>query len=200
MVDSTPLIAQKKEGKQGHRVSSSSLWFSCSHHIITSYLILDYDIRKLTLLLLLQVFCCCDSRKATVLVSLVALILSILGLINITAGSATADAWSITQYSVSILFYVLVIWGAIRYHRCAVIVSLIWQTAWFVLVIIGLAMSDWSTVSEEEKNANIIGAAVGLIWYLVVIYSLGTFVREVSNGTMSPATHSREKYSCCCNV
>jgi len=134
------------------------------------------------------------------LVSLVALILSILGLVSITAGSATADAWSITQFSVSILFYVLVIWGAIRYHRCAVVISLIWQTVWFVLVIIGLAMYDWSSVKEEEKTGTIIGATVSLIWYLVVIYSLGTFVREVSNGTMSPATHSREKYSCCCNV
>ena len=134
------------------------------------------------------------------MVSLVALILVILGLVSVTTGNQAADPWTITSYSISILFYVLVIWGAIRYHRCAVIISLIWQTVWFVLAIVALAMYDWNSVSGEQKNVTIIAATIGLIWYLVVIYSLGTFVREVSNGTMSPATHSREKYSCCCNV
>ena len=73
-----------------------------------------------------RVFCCCDSRKATIMVSLVALVLNILALIN-KATVKPVDGWGIAAYSVSVLFYFLVIWGTIRYHRCAVIISLIWQ-------------------------------------------------------------------------
>ena len=60
------------------------------------------------------------------MVSLVALVLNILALIN-KATVKPVDGWGIAAYSVSILFYFLVIWGTIRYHRCAVIISLIWQ-------------------------------------------------------------------------
>ena len=52
----------------------------------------------------------------------------------------------------------------------------------------------------DEKTASVVAVTIGIVWHLVVIYSLGTFVREVSSGVMSPANHSREKYSCCCNV
>ena len=162
MTDSTPLVQQQNNKKQGHRV-----------------------------------FCCCDSRKATILVSLVALILNIIFLAY--PGNANS-VWAIVVYSISILFYLLVIFGAIRYHRCAVIISLIWQLVAVVLIIIGTIQFDWSSVSGDTKTQDIIAVTVALIWYLVVIYSLGTFVREVSNGIMSPATHSREKYACCCNV
>jgi O-antigen/teichoic acid export membrane protein len=147
-----------------------------------------------------RVFCCCDSRKATILVSLVALILNIIFLIGYATGNHANSIWAIVVYSISILFYLLVIFGAIRYHRCAVIISLIWQLVAVVLIIIGTIQFDWSSVSGDTKTQDIIAVTVALIWYLVVIYSLGTFVREVSNGIMSPATHSREKYACCCNV
>ena len=73
-----------------------------------------------------RVFCCCDSRKATIMVSLVALVLNILALIG-RATVKPVDGWGIAAYSISVLFYFLVIWGTIRYHRCAVIISLIWQ-------------------------------------------------------------------------
>ena len=147
-----------------------------------------------------RVFCCCDSRKATILVSLVALILNIIFLIGYATGNHANSVWAIVVYSISIAFYLLVIFGAIRYHRCAVIISLIWQLVAVVLIIIGTIQFDWSSVSGDTKTQDIIAVTVALIWYLVVIYSLGTFVREVSNGIMSPATHSREKYACCCNV
>ena len=135
------------------------------------------------------------------MVSLIALILAILGLIFTTTGNVSYDGWTIASYCISMLFYLLVIFGAIRYHRCAVIISLIWQFIWLIIAIWRIAVFDWSSsVEGDQKTADIAGVTVWLIWYLVVIYSLGTFVREVSSGVMSPATHSREKYSCCCNV
>ena len=115
-------------------------------------------------------------------------------------GNVSYDGWTIASYCISIVFYLLVIFGAIRYHRCMVIISWIWQFAWLVIAIWRTAVFDWSSVEGDQKNADIAAVTVVLIWDLVVLYSLGTFVREVSSGVMSPANHSREKYSCCCNV
>ena len=107
-----------------------------------------------------RVFCCCDSRKATILVSLVALILNIIFL----SCSISNSIWAIVVYSISIAFYLLVIFGAIRYHRCAVIVSLIWQLVAVVLIIIGTIQFDWSSVSGDTKTQDIIAVTVALIW------------------------------------
>ena len=145
-----------------------------------------------------RVFCCCDSRKATILVSLVALVLSILAIISYSL--KPINGWGIAVSCISTLFYILVIWGALRYHRCAVILSLIWQLVALVLKVIGTARYDWGALQGDDKTAAIIAVAVIMTWDVVVIYCLGTFVSEVSRGIMTKETHSREKYSCCCNV
>ena len=107
---------------------------------------------------------CCDSRKATILVSLVALILNIIFLIGYATDNHANSIWAIVVYSISIAFYLLVIFGAIRYHRCAVIVSLIWQLVAVVLIIIGTIQFDWSSVSGDTKTQDIIAVTVALIW------------------------------------
>ena len=149
-----------------------------------------------------RVLCCCDSRKATIFLSLVALVLSIMALVGAVMPNegVPENAWSIATFSISIFFYLLVIWGAIRYHRCAVIVSIIWEIAALVMIIIGTVQYDWSSVSSSEKQSGAIALAILMAWRLLVIYAEGTFVYEVNKGIMSHETHSREKYSCCCNV
>ncbi|KAL9187809.1 hypothetical protein ACHAXT_006187 [Thalassiosira profunda] len=147
-----------------------------------------------------RVFCCCDSRKAAILVSLVALVLMILALIGAALDTTPTDVWTWVSLSVSILFYLLVIWGAIRYHRCAVAISLIWEIVAIVLLCIGTAQYDWKSVTAEEKQNGAITVAVILAWRLIVVYANGTFLYEVGKGIMSHETHSRERYSCCCNV
>ena len=146
-----------------------------------------------------RVFCCCDSRKATILVSLVALVLSILAIISYSIQKPT-NGWGIAVSCISTLFYILVIWGALRYHRCAVILSLIWQLVALVLKVVGTARYDWGALQGDDKTAAIVAVAVIMTWDVVVIYCLGTFASEVSRGIMTKETHSREKYSCCCNV
>ena len=110
------------------------------------------------------------------------------------------DPIIITSYAISVLFYILVICGAIRYHTCACILSMIW-----VLVALGFniyyaAVMNWDALTPDEKNVNIIVLTVFIAWQVFVLYALGTFIHEVHNGIMSPETHNREKYSCCCNV
>ncbi|KAL7544458.1 hypothetical protein ACHAWF_007838 [Thalassiosira exigua] len=146
-----------------------------------------------------RVLCCCDSRKAVILVSLVALVLMILGLIGVIKDH-TGNSWTIASLSISIAFYLLVIWGAIRFHRCAVLCSFIWEIVAMVFMIIGAATYNWSLVSGQEKESAIAAVVIILLWRMLVLYSLATFLREVRNGIMSPETHKRERYSCCCNV
>ena len=69
-----------------------------------------------------------------------------------------------------------------------------------VFIVIGMVNFNWNSLNQEDKRTQIIADSVILAWYLIVIYSLGTFTSEVSRGIMSPANHPREKYSCCCNV
>merc|ERR1711862_659817 len=148
------------------------------------------------------VLCCCDSRKATIIFSLVALVLNILALIQTVSneGPVEQNAWTIAAYSVSILFYILVVCGAIRYHRCMVFISLVWVITSMVFVIIGAVGYDWDSLSGNDKDIGIVALSIVLAWDLLVVYSLGSFIMEVGSGVMSPETHSREKYSCCCNV
>jgi len=148
-----------------------------------------------------RVLCCCDSRKGAIFVGLASVILMIITLIGYTASSSgPTDAWTIANLSISILFYLLVIWGAIRYHTCAVLVSLIWEVVALVLIIIGTATYDWDSVSGQQKEEDIAAVAILMAWRVLVIYVNSTFLREVNSGVMSERTHSREKYSCCCNV
>ena len=150
-----------------------------------------------------RVLCCCDSRKAVILFSLLAMCLNIFGIISITLLDVPFTTTSCVIYSVSIAFYFLVLFGAITYHRCAVILAMIWELVAIALLIAGAVMFDWASVSEEDPNekAGVITLlAVMLAWKLLVVYSYFSFVSEVSSGIMSPETHDREKYSCCCNV
>ncbi len=79
---------------------------------------------------------------------------------------------------------------------------MIWELVAIALLIAVAAMFDWASVSEDqnEKAGLISLLAVAVAWRLLVVYSYFSFVSEVSSGIMSPETHDREKYSCCCNV
>lgn len=151
-----------------------------------------------------RVLCCCDSRKATIFISFGALLLSILSLVLMAVPGSEVEntGWaSILVLSISIFFYLMVIWGAITFHRCAVTVCLIWEMIALILTCVDAGFVDWTLfATPDEKYATI--AIFGLIiaWKVFVIYAMGTFVSEVSTGIMSHETIDREKYSCCCRV
>ncbi len=150
-----------------------------------------------------RVLCCCDSRKATIFISFGALLLSILSLVLMAVPESGVEntGWqSIVVPSVSIFFYLMVIWGAIRFHRCAVTLCLIWEITALAFLCWGAAVTSWESLTGEEKNAMIGVYAISIAWRAFVIYAMGIFVSEVSNGIMSYETIGREKYSCCCNV
>jgi hypothetical protein len=151
-----------------------------------------------------RVLCCCDSRKATIFISIGALAMTITSLVLMAVpGSGVENTgWdSIIIPSIDIVFYLLVIWGAIRFHRCAVTICLIWEIIALILICVSAGLLDWSSIAtEQEKYAAIWLIGVSIAWKTFVIYAMGTFVSEVSSGIMSHETIDREKYSCCCNV
>ncbi|KAL7425932.1 hypothetical protein ACHAXH_000430 [Discostella pseudostelligera] len=151
-----------------------------------------------------RVLCCCDSRKAVLLFSLIALGLSIFGIISITLLDVPFTVEACVIYSVSIAFYLLVFFGAVTYHRCAVVLALIWELVAIALLIASAVMYDWASLSAPEQHTEKVWVitliALMLAWRSLVVYSYFSFVSEVSSGIMSPETHDREKYSCCCNV
>ena len=145
-----------------------------------------------------RVLCCCDSRKATIMIALVSLFWSIVALVYAIIDTNVNGVWNYVGYSLSILFYILVVWGAIRFHRGAVVVCIIYEIVALVMITIGAVQYDWGT--DEDKIAAISALILSYFLNLIIIYAQMTFVSEVSRGIMSPATHDREKYSCCCNV
>jgi hypothetical protein len=151
-----------------------------------------------------RVLCCCDSRKATIFISFGSLLVTIASLVLMAVPGTDVEntGWaSILIYAISIFFYLMVIWGAIRFHRCAVTISLIWEIIAVILICVYAGLFDWSSIMTEEEKYGVIAVfGVAIAWKIFVIYAMGTFVSEVSSGIMSHETIDREKYSCCCRV
>ena len=150
-----------------------------------------------------RVLCCCDSRKAVIILGLLALAANVAFLVAMAVPDSGIEntGWEpIVISAVSILIYMSVVGGALRYHTCAVTICWILELLSLVLYIVGCALTDWSALVGEEKSSTIGYFAAGITVKCFGVYVFGTFLREVKSGIMSPATHSREKYSCCCNV
>jgi len=91
-----------------------------------------------------RVLFCCDSRKATIIISFGALLLSILSLVLMAVPESGVEntGWaSIVVPSVSIFFYLMVIWGALHFHRCVVTICLVWEIVALVLICLVAAFT-----------------------------------------------------------
>ena len=104
--------------------------------------------------------------------------------------------WStITFYSIALFFHLAAAWGAIKFHRLAVSIVLVWQVIYLGLVIAACAVFPWNTTAESV-GGQIAGFTIQIAVQLLIIYSMGSFVSEVSKGIMSKETHAREKCKC----
>ncbi len=144
-----------------------------------------------------RVLCLCDSRKAVMIINLLALVLVIGGIIAAAVDDTLkSDVATIVGYCVDILFYLIVMFSALQFHRFAVIVAIIWTVASIVWTSVILII-DREKLAEETSNQLdvIIFFAVYYVIHLFVIYVEWIYVSEVGKGIMSRETHSREKYS-----
>jgi hypothetical protein len=150
-----------------------------------------------------QVLCCCDSRKAVIILGLGAMALNVAHLISLAVPSDNVENLVWMSYAIptaSILFYMLVIGSALRYHCCAITICLIWEIVSLILFIVACALANWGALVGKEKTCLIVLIVVEVLIKSFRIYVFSTFLHEVNSGIMSLATHSCEKYSCCCNV
>ncbi len=151
-----------------------------------------------------RVLFCCDSRKAVLLFSLLSLLLNAFGILTITLFGVPFTVIQCVMNSLTIAFCLLVLFGAITYHRCAVILAVIWELVAIALSISLAVLFDWASVSGPDQHSDKVGiiltVTILLAWRLLVVYLYFSFAREVSSGIMNSATYDREKYSCCCNV
>jgi hypothetical protein len=134
------------------------------------------------------------------IISGLALIEAIVNLVVALKAGDIAQHWlAVTASALSVFFYFLVVWAAITYHRCAVIVSLMWQFVAFCFLIAGLSMAitrdadDNEAFEDMSKTATITTISIGVLVKLVIMYAYSAFISEVGSGVMSPETHDREK-------
>lgn len=143
-----------------------------------------------------RVLCCCDSRKAVILINLMGLLLVAAGLIaSAIQGTLVTDIPAIVGYCISILFYFIVVCSALQFHRCAVIVAIIWQIVAIVWYTVGLVMNREALAKEANQTDWIIFLVVWYVIHVFILYAEWVYVSEVGKGIMSRETHSREKYS-----
>lgn len=143
-----------------------------------------------------RVLCCCDSRKAVILINLIALAWYIAAIvINALNGTLNNDFVSIIFICITILFYFTVMCSAIQFHRCAVIVAIIWMLFTIVWNVVHLILNRNEIQKTENPQATIITVVVVIVIQVFVIYAECVYVNEVGKGIMSRETHDREKYS-----
>lgn len=143
--------------------------------------------------------CCCDTRRATIVVNIISLVFTCIFLLGV--GTFTSDSFAssfdddnvkkemevfadnawVTYLSLgaSFVFYSLGIYGAVKYNTVMVLVA----AAWYCLQVV---FSIWSL--------DITGAILPCLF----VYPHIVFYNEVKQGIMSEANYPNEQYSCCC--
>ena len=143
-----------------------------------------------------RVLCCCDSRKAVILINLIGLLLVVAGLIaGGVQGTLDGSIANIIAYCITILFYFIVMCSALQFHRCAVIVAMIWEIVAIVWLSVELILSRETLASQPNQEGLIIYLVVFYVIRVFIIYAEWVYVSEVGKGIMSRETHDREKYS-----
>ncbi|OEU09325.1 hypothetical protein FRACYDRAFT_248762 [Fragilariopsis cylindrus CCMP1102] len=160
-------------------------------------------------------FCCCDYRRAVVVMSILRFIFYGIDIISIAIGIAGAEAFVVESWSwrVMIVLFALfsfcnivTVWAALKYHICML------STMVFVILIqlgfdiynacdLGNKISHYSWTDVAEGGiGNVIGSlVVSTICNGLYLYPVIGLISEIKNGIMSQETYSREDYSGCLN-
>lgn len=162
--------------------------------------------------------CCCDFRRAVIVMGIIGLVFSAINLILYATGAAVVGSLSSScdddvysdlcsevtvagTYSLAVvavicalqvLFYIFQIVAAIKYNVCMLATVIVVNLVWFVLGVIQVSRSGVST-------GNIVGYIIFYIIFVgLEIYPTAGLLKEIKAGTMSKETYPREAYSCCC--
>lgn len=164
--------------------------------------------------------CCCDFRRAVIVMGIIGLVFAAINLILYLTGAAIMgdlrtdchyddDVWddfcaqvNAGTYSVAavviigvvqVLFYIFQIVAAIKYNVCMLATVIVVNLVWFVLAIVQVFRGP------ALSTANIVSSIVIYVIFIALeIYPTAGLLKEIKAGTMSKETYPREAYSCCC--
>lgn len=163
--------------------------------------------------------CCCDFRRAVMVMGIIGLVFAAINLILYVTGAAIVGSLSTScdddlysdlcsevtvagTYSlavvavicaVQVLFYIFQIVAAIKYNVCMLATVIVVNLVWFVLAIVQVFRGP------AQTTGNIVGSIVFYVIFIALeIYPTAGLLKEIKAGTMSKETYPREAYSCCC--
>ena len=166
--------------------------------------------------------CCCDYRRAVIIVNAVGIVLGLLGLVFYAVSMVVIDTFDddlaaleqgfdedLQRYTrvgwililVDIIFSAVAIIGASQYN-----VIMVWTTVgWFMLHFLVTTIMSIQAASRFEDTytsyeaPNPVGDVVlSALFTALYIYPHLRFIREVKSGILSHETYPREEFSCCC--
>ena len=141
--------------------------------------------------------CCCDSRRAVIVVNTLDIILCVACYISF-ASQAEFTGMQISVWVVNQIWNVTLILGAVYYSDIIAIMGVMWQLFKLMSdIYIFVAYYKSPVVVVLLPSIVYISFAIPLI--ICTIYANSLFAYEVRNDIMSKATYKRrERYSCCC--
>jgi hypothetical protein len=143
-------------------------------------------------------FCCCDTKRAVVLLNYVALLFNILTFTAaIMNGNRQAETFvkDMVMQACGMFIIFTTLLGAYWYSKTIVSVGLIYACYHLTVGISNMAKYNWQGENEDGKLVVILP----FLWYILTFYAEAMFILELHDGTMSPETYKiREQYSCCC--
>ncbi|KAL7434121.1 hypothetical protein ACHAXH_003874 [Discostella pseudostelligera] len=143
-------------------------------------------------------FCCCDTKRAVVLLNYVALLFNILTFTAaIMNGNRQAETFvkDMVMQACGMFIIFTTLLGAYWYSKTIVSVGLIYACYHLTVGIMNMAKYNWQGENEDGKLVVILP----FLWYILTFYAEAMFILELHDGTMSPETYKiREQYSCCC--
>ena len=169
--------------------------------------------------------CCCDYRRAVIIVNFVSLLLNIMGMIAYFGSTVVVVEQgyidSIEGFgrlhgiltSIGIFFSVVAIIGAYRYNAYLVGMSIGWTILYlFLRTILNHTTSQRLQAAFEQEQLDAYGRIVQeydapnlvpdiiatIIFIVLLVYPHVGFIYEVRKGILSPETYPREEFSCCC--
>lgn len=158
---------------------------------------------------------CCDSKRATLIVTGIDMLLTIILMILLTISKTDPKINELNQEEINHIckYYVLsmvsqgiglgfniaTIVGALLYNRRLVILGIVWTIIGVVLTFIygaGLARATDYPISA------FLMFAWPIIWAFIQIYPEIIFIHEVNQGIMSALTYDREEHCglCSCKI
>ncbi|KAL7455840.1 hypothetical protein ACHAWC_007362 [Mediolabrus comicus] len=145
--------------------------------------------------------CCCDSRRAVIIVNFIDFIFVLIAILLAVATNDDIGAgWAVLI--IDIIIVALTIAGAALYNKWLVILGCLWAVINLTLRIVAATqgLSYFAvTVNGEVIRLPWLEVILAFIWEGLILYADITFIVEVSKGIMSRDTYKkREEQSCCC--